>query len=457
MDEHLTREELERVMGLDGTWPELAEWLFHLLACEACQEALCVASPERGPAFLREAFGQEAPLAAARGAGLSSSALRSSLERARGMIEQAAFEQAAAERLWKQVSKLAPAQRALLIRNAPRFHSVGFATLLLEESRGCWSSDPAAAMALVDIALELCHKLVKTSSNPRNLNDIIARTFAYRANVHQICSEFQEAGQAFLRARRYLEQGTGDPLERATVDSLEASLRVALGSFPQALGLIHRAQSAYLQISDSRSEARLLIQEAFVLREMGETPKAVAVLDHLWSRFTPEEIGPRQLLYAGHNLSVYLVDLGCLWQARSRLPQLRRLAAEINEPLQSIRVDWLEAMIDERLGHHSAAEAGYLQVRSFFVEMGIGYDAALVSLDLAGLYLDQGRYPEVREIAAQMVPIFLACDVHREAVTALSVFKQAVEREEANRSLLEQLSGYLKSTRRRPLPASPAS
>jgi len=55
----------------------------------------------------------------------------------------------------------------------------------------------------------------------------------------------------------------------------------------------------------------------------------------------------------------------------------------------------------------------------------MGYDAALVSLHLALLYTKEGRAAAVAELAREMIPIFEAQDIHREALAALTVFRQA--------------------------------
>jgi len=68
-----------------------------------------------------------------------------------------------------------------------------------------------------------------------------------------------------------------------------------------------------------------------------------------------------------------------------------------------------------------------------------GYDAAMTSLDLALLYLMEGRTGEVRRVAAEMHTLFDAQEIHREAAAALLLFQEAAER--------ESLTAYLKRAR----------
>ena len=59
------------------------------------------------------------------------------------------------------------------------------------------------------------------------------------------------------------------------------------------------------------------------------------------------------------------------------------------------------------------------QVRRYFTTEQIAYDAALASLEVAVLYLEAGRTGEVRTLAEEMLWIFKAQGVHREALAAL--------------------------------------
>ena len=51
------------------------------------------------------------------------------------------------------------------------------------------------------------------------------------------------------------------------------------------------------------------------------------------------------------------------------------------------------------------------------------------SLDLAVLYLRLGRRAEVRRLAEEILPLFKAQDVHREALAALTLFQEAARQD----------------------------
>ncbi|HXO28330.1 MAG TPA: hypothetical protein VOA80_13360, partial [Thermoanaerobaculia bacterium] len=68
--------------------------------------------------------------------------------------------------------------------------------------------------------------------------------------------------------------------------------------------------------------------------------------------------------------------------------------------------------------------------RERYLAEEIPYDAASVSLELAILYAEQKRTAELKQLAAEMVAIFTAWKIHREALAALMFLKQAVDTEQ---------------------------
>jgi hypothetical protein len=91
-----------------------------------------------------------------------------------------------------------------------------------------------------------------------------------------------------------------------------------------------------------------------------------------------------------------------------------------------------------------------IQARQSLLDADLGYDAALVSLDLATHYLRGGRLEETRILAQEMVPIFQSRDIQREALAALLVFTKAAELESATTGMVADISRYLERARSHP-------
>jgi hypothetical protein len=99
-------------------------------------------------------------------------------------------------------------------------------------------------------------------------------------------------------------------------------------------------------------------------------------------------------------------------------------------------------------GGDQAAEAALRQVQKEFFDLRMGYDAALVSLDLAALYAREGRTAEQKALAVEIMPVFESREVNREAMAALLMFQHAAQEERLTADLARQLAAFLKRERR---------
>jgi hypothetical protein len=109
---------------------------------------------------------------------------------------------------------------------------------------------------------------------------------------------------------------------------------------------------------------------------------------------------------------------------------------------------WLEGRIARGLGEPAEAARCFERVRDAYLDSGLGLDAALVSLDLADLYLETGRTAEVKQLARAVEPVFRCQDVNREATAALLLFQRAARAERLTAAFVTRLRGFLDRTRR---------
>jgi tetratricopeptide (TPR) repeat protein len=129
---------------------------------------------------------------------------------------------------------------------------------------------------------------------------------------------------------------------------------------------------------------------------------------------------------------------------------VRELAEQLRNGLDLVRTRWLEGNVRAGLGHHDEAVGCLNQVRSDFEQHKLPFDYALASLDLALVYQRQGRPAEVRELAEEMLEIFRAFGVDREAIAALILFRDAAQKEAITVDLVKRLQDYLEKARVNP-------
>lgn len=108
---------------------------------------------------------------------------------------------------------------------------------------------------------------------------------------------------------------------------------------------------------------------------------------------------PRLYVSARHNLACYLAEGGHTEEAAEMLDENEELYRSFPDPWTQLRVTWLRGDLLAARGDEESAERAYREALGGFVERGIGYDASLVAMDLALLYLRQGRTSEAYRAA----------------------------------------------------------
>jgi lipopolysaccharide biosynthesis regulator YciM len=193
----------------------------------------------------------------------------------------------------------------------------------------------------------------------------------------------------------------------------------------------------------------VLVNRAKLFGDLGDHRKAVGILRALSDTIRPDEEG-RVRLWVRQNFADNLSKLGCLDEAAEILPEAHRLCLEYGGEVNLFRVLWIEGRIAAGQGDVSAGIATLSRVRGEFASRNLGYDTALVSLELALCYAGEGRADQVKILARHMAPIFQAQDVHREALAALALFRQAAERERVTEAFAREVLLYLRRARFEP-------
>lgn len=351
--------------------------------------------------------------------------------------------------LFSELSQHAVEKRPLLVRNCPRFHTWGLCEILLRSSREQNFQNPALGENLALLALDVLDQLDPACYGVEALRDLRARAWAYTANSRRVKGDLRGAEEAFALAFTSLKQGSREPMERAVLLDLQASLLRAQRRFGKSLSLLRRATTIFLELGERHRAGRALVKMSTVHHVAGSPGQAMPLLYQALDLIDGAR-EPRLLLVAWHNLINGLAESGRFMEAQKLLAQARPLYQQFPEHWTHNRYTWVEGMIARGLGQQEHAEALFLSARNGFLAEGAAYDVALVSLDLASLYAEQGRMAELKRLAEEMVPIFSSRQIHREALAALAFWRQAVEAEKACVDLVAGVASFLKRARHDP-------
>jgi tetratricopeptide (TPR) repeat protein len=152
----------------------------------------------------------------------------------------------------------------------------------------------------------------------------------------------------------------------------------------------------------------------------------------------------RLFVFTQLNIGFFLSDVGMHVESVRVLRENRELFDQFPDPYVQLRITWLESRIAAASGDLKRAEDGFLSLREEFVLRQEGYDAAMVSLDLALIHQQQDRTGELMRLAEEMHALFASEEVHREALAALLMFEEAARKEQVTAEKIRRLAGLLK-------------
>jgi len=336
------------------------------------------------------------------------------------------------------LAALPPEKRlATLNRANTRYRGPHLVRRLLTEGRHRLHDDPGAAYDFAAAAHAVANR-----TNPSF--ELAALSAAAMANARRASGELREADERFTYAWMIAErEQVTDPGVLAELYDLEASLRKDQRRFDRAELLLSRAQALYDLAGLPNRVAKATVMLADVFFYSGKIDEAI-VTSRTALRSISAEATLNLYLCARHNLCRYLAAAEEFEEAQAIFREDTGLFRSHGQPLDQLRRRWVRGQIAAGLGHSRQAERAFHEVQADFLERGMGLLAASVAMDLAELYLRAGRTSKVRELAEQMVPIFTAQDVHREALAALKLFVEAARTDAAQLNLVTDLRRYLR-------------
>jgi len=331
-----------------------------------------------------------------------------------------------ADELWAELSSLVAEEQIRRVSTDRRFASPELVKQLIDASQAVRFHDPEKLLHLAHLAClaaESCS--TEECGSPERLADLRCQSWRQYGTALRVQSRLRESEAAFVRAERFCEEGTGAPPIRAQLCATLLSLRMAQRRFSEAIRLAEEAGQIYQEIGDTNALASTLVQKAIAYIYAGEPTDAVRILNRAIPLINPQD--PHLLLAACHNLVRCYIDLERPEQALSLFFEIRSLYREVNDALILLRAGCQEGYMLRDLGHLQAAEAAFIRARDGFCEHKILYEAAVVSLDLAAIYVKMGDAEKLEQIVATTVPIFRSLGVDREALASLLQLRQLAE------------------------------
>jgi len=449
MKEHLTDADLQDLVTGEAVSTRWVRRLLHLRHCDSCQQRAEELFPGRGLKIVDRLFPS---LSAASedpdGPGgdvwvdlqrVPDPVLRQVLE----VNLKLAREEERAVQIWRRFRDQAPERWWLLARNFPGFTTLGMANLLLREARRLWRRNARRSELLTRLSLELLESLERSEYDLRCVEETRALAWGYLANVLRVQDRLREAEEALSNGERHLAEES--VTERAWLRRFRAALSKDQRRYREALEASREARALFCRLRERKAEAWMVIQEALILKESGMYVKARSLLEGLVEGFEEAIVGPEVYFIAVQHLTVALARGGNGLEARRWLKEVEERSAAFPEAVTQARIVWTRGLVKGAVGDWERAVEEFAEAQRVFVEFGRAFDAALVSLDLAASYLEQGRVGEAARLAAEMLPIFESLEIEREALAALLLFVKSLRQEQATVEAVREAAHRLRT------------
>jgi len=359
---------------------------------------------------------------------------------------QAEEDRRRAEELWERLKGRSSSARIALVEENADYQVWALVPKLCEVSVRAAASDAGQALELAELALRVAER-VSGEAAWRSL--LAGYAWAHVANARRVAGHLPAAEAAFRSAWQLWTAGSAADvglLDGSRLLDLEASLLRDQKKLPAALERLDRALALH---PAGEGRGRILMKKGTVLEQMGDYIAAVEALREaaLWIDRDRE---PRWHFGQRFNLAVSLCHLECYEEAEAILPELEAFAGSGDRGCDPVRLRWLVGRVDAGRGRRAEGVAALSTVLAEFHARARRYDEALAGMELAGLYLEEGRTAEVKGLVLLMEPVFRDQDVHAEAQKALELFRQAVELETLTVELVRRLVAYLYRARYNP-------
>ncbi len=298
--------------------------------------------------------------------------------------------------------------------------------------------DPQAGLKWAKVAPDLALKIPE-EDGPRQHREGLVMAWTILGGAFRACSDYNAAEEPYRKARRFATSVLVSDLVRTDMERRLSTLRACQGRSDDALELATAAVAKFRKI-DGAPLGDALIAMGFVLwdgrqhfSDRDATAEAIEAFGEALALAGDAKTPASKRVHttACKNLAMAICDSGSgvysarealeyIWEARKLLTQDRCAAR--------YRLDWVEALIWNRIGCHAKAEKLYRKALEGFEALTMPWELALVGLDLAALLHLCGELYELETIARETYQRFRGlsgADV--QTIAALSLWVDAVK------------------------------
>lgn len=324
---------------------------------------------------------------------------------------------------------------------------------LLEISQELRYEDPKRMIDAAFLAAYVADRLNPGRNGVKRMADWQCRALVELANAYRVADRLDDAERALGEAVDAFGKGAQSDLLEARLYDVRASLLADRRLFADAGEVLDAVHAIYRRRGDLHLAGRALISKGTYVGYSGSSEEAIRLLQEGLSLVDAER-DPALAYGALHNQAHFLLACGRLREARSLLWKIPVTPEGAGGRVSLLKIHWLAAQVDASLGDLVRAEQGYQDVKRGFEEAGLYYKAALVSLEMATVWMRQGRQDEARAQVVEALGVFKALRIGREALGSLLLLDRAFEERAATGAMVQAAIELLRRAGDSPAPLS---
>lgn len=355
--------------------------------------------------------------------------------------DRAKAEDASASRVCDEVLSGPAAWWPQRMRQAGDILTAGMVRELLERMRGFLTTNPANALQVTALAIEISNALPVTEYPCDYVVKLRAQAYRDHAYVLSFMGRYPEALEYSDRSRRLFEQVPLPEYDLARLAQVRATILRGIDRVDEAVALAREAAETFRRFGDEARYANARVIEAamvFERREYAAALETFRILEDHPALDTTTRIG------VIHNMAVCYREMGQLDKAAEQLSRCvteYEMTGTVTERTRSRRA---LAQTLVKAGRYPDAIPVLRQTWREFEELDLIADGGLVALELAEALLLSGQAAEVPAICRNIVARFTRAGMTSRAITALSFLREAVALGQANPSLVRHVHDFLR-------------
>ncbi len=289
--------------------------------------------------------------------------------------------------------------------------------------------NPIAGLAFTQPAPELAAIICRRHPTEVSAPDLMIQAHSAVAAAYRRNADLKTAAVVWEEAARY--RHSASPSVLALYLRRLAYFRIVTHN-PQCFPLIEEGLAIYKlgNLVKRHGIGEMLLCRGLAYTAFGQHDRAfddwTAALHHI-----DVKLDPKPWYCAIHSLALNALehdtDRELLKVARDNLESAQRgLKSFLSTRLfAALKSRWAIALIDDHLGAERHAEFELLNVRRRLADLGLTIEVGWLSIDLARIFLRQGRREDLKTLTRQTVEIFTKLEVEPKAQEALTLWHQA--------------------------------